>query len=452
MDLRAAISAQPMRRAQYVIVAICIILAMIDGYEVVSMPFTIPYLAKAWTLGPVEVGYLLSASVFGMALGAVLISPLADRIGRRRHIMVCLAMITVGMVASGLARSVMELVAYRAFAGLFIGALISSLNIMASEYSSDRRRGTVMGIYGIGLPLGSAFAGLIIGPLITAFDWRAPFFFGGLLTFAMLAVVWLRLPESIAYLVEKRPSGALDTYNIIADRLSYPRSAELPPARARVQTTRPWRQIFAGVLLRRTLFLWLGYAGLVSAFYFANTWTAKMIADASGDPALGLKAGVFIQVGGVLGSLVFAGLSLVLRPRLVTTGILFAGAVVFVLYANQIHASLWISLGLTLLVGLCANGGVAAFYAISPQVYPTITRGTGVGLMIGFGRGVAILAPLMTGYMLSGGWTPALVYQVFGLILALAGIATVLLDLSYRGASEDPETITAPASGEPVAP
>lgn len=449
MDLRDVIRRQPMRMPQFWVVAICIILAMIDGYEVVSMPFTIPYLSKSWSLGPVEIGYLLSSGVFGMALGAVLISPLADRIGRRRHIMMCLVMVTIGMVLSALCQTVVQLVVCRAFAGLFIGALISSLNIMASEYSSDHRRGTVMGIYGIGLPLGSAFAGLIIGPLIGAFDWRAPFLFGGLLTLVMLAVVWAFLPESIAYLVEKRPAGALATYNRIAVRLGHATVETLPPAHAATGERKVWRMIFSGVLLKRTVFLWLGYAGLVSAFYFANTWTAKMIADAAGDPALGLRAGVLIQTGGVLGSLAFAALSLKLRPRLVTVLILFAGAAAFILYANQIHASIWIALGLTLLVGMCANGGVAAFYAISPQVYPTIARGTGVGLMIGFGRGVAILAPLMTGYMLSGGWTPALVYQVFGVILALAGTATVLLDLTYRGTSEDPETI---AAGAPAAP
>jgi MFS family permease len=104
MDIREAIRTQPMRPFQVVIVAICVLLAMVDGYEVVAMPFTIPHLAKAWTLTPVQIGYLLSAGIFGMALGAVAISPLADRIGRRRHILVCLAMITLGMALGALRR------------------------------------------------------------------------------------------------------------------------------------------------------------------------------------------------------------------------------------------------------------------------------------------------------------------------------------------------------------
>ena len=190
---------------------------------------------------------------------------------------------------------------------------------------------------------------------------------------------------------------------------------------------------------RRTLCLWLGYAGQIAAFYFANTWTAKLIADVSGDPALGVRIGALMLFAGVFGALVFAGLSIKMRPRLVTVLMLVGGASSFVLYGAQI-GNVGIAFTLAILVGLFSAGGNAAFYAISPFVYPTAARGMGVGLMIGFGRGVAILAPIATGYMLKAGWTPQMVYQFFGGVLALAAVAMTLLDASYRGRSEDPET------------
>ena len=168
-----------------------------------------------------------------------------------------------------------------------------------------------------------------------------------------------------------------------------------------------------------------------------------MLADASGDPALGVRTGVLIMVGGVLGALLFAGLSLKIRPRLVTVLILVGGAMAFALYAAQFQ-NVTVALVLAVFVGVFANGGIAAFYAISPFVYPTAARGTGVGLMIGFGRAVAILAPIFTGYMLKGGWTPQIAYQFFSAVLVAAAIATLLLDRSYRNRSENPET---PESG-----
>lgn len=450
MDIREAIRTQPMRPYQVVIVTICVLLAMIDGYEVVSMPFTMPHLAKAWALTPVQIGYLLSAGIFGMALGAAVISPLADRIGRRRHILVCLTMITIGMALSAIARDVTQLLVARVSAGLFIGALVSSLNILVAEYSSDHKRGTVMGIYGAGLPLGSALAGFVIVELVGSYSWRAPFAFGAGLTAIMLFVVYTFLPESIEYLVEKRPAGALGIYNRIGRRLGFGAAETLPERQSHIGAAQPWRQIFQGVTCRRTACLWIGYAGLIAAFYFANTWTAKLIADTSGEPNLGIRAGMLIQFGGVAGSLLFAALALKVRPRLVTTLMLAVGAAVFVLYATQI-GNVFTALLLAALVGVFANGGLAAFYAISPPVYPTVVRGTGVGLMIAFGRGVAILAPLGTGYLLAGGWTPGVLYQFFGAVLVVATIAALLLDRSYRGMSENPETPDEPAATPVIA-
>ena len=442
MDLRTTIQTQPMRAPQILVVLICIILTMIDGYEILVMAFVAPHLAKAWQLSQVDIGYLLSAGVFGTALGAVFVSPLADRIGRRLHIQLCLVFITIGMLASATATSVPLLVAYRAFAGLFIGAIVSSLNIMVSEYSSDKRRGTVMGIYGIGLPLGAALGGAVTGPLIMEWGWRAPFVFGAILSLAMIVVVWLWLPESITYLVEKRPAKALDAYNRIGARLGLAAASELPPARVAAARQRVGHLLFGGIMAWRSAALWMGYAGVIAAFYFANTWTAKLIADVSGNPALGIRTGVFILLGGVLGALLFALLSLRLRPRLVTMLIMFGGTLAYWAYAGQIqNQNINVALALALLVGLCANGGVAAFYAISPSVYPTAARATGVGWMIGFGRGVAILAPIFTGHMLKAGWTPTVAYQFFGGVLAVAGIATWLLDRTYRGRTEDADAL-----------
>jgi MFS family permease len=342
-----------------------------------------------------------------------------------------------------------QMLAFRAFAGPFIGAIVSSLNITVSEYSSDKRRGTVMGIYGIGLPAGVAMGGAITGALISKFDWHAPFVFGAVITAVMLIVVIFALPESIEYLIETRPKGALDQYNKIADKLGYARADKLPAAIASKELQIVRNALFSGIMLPRTIFLWVGYACLTAAFYFANTWTAKLISDVTGDPSLGSTTGVLIAVGGVLGALLFAGLSLAIRPRIVTVLIMFGGAIAYVLYAHNFQ-TVSVAPTLAVFVGVFANGGIAAFYAISPFVYPTVHRGAGVGLMIGFGRGVAILAPIFTGYLLRAGWTPQGTYQLFAVVLIVAGVSTILLDRTYRGRSEDPETPEAPKLPEPA--
>ncbi|MDL2406784.1 MFS transporter [Rhizobium calliandrae] len=434
MTLNESIKSGPMRPAQIWICLMCVLLAMIDGYEVVAVPFTMPTIARVWNLPNSQVGYLLSAGIFGMALGAVFVSPLADKIGRRRHVLLCLVAITALMTVSGLCVSLWQLVAVRAAAGLFIGAMISSLNIIVSEYSSDRRRGLVMGLYGAGLPMGSALAGFAIAPMLKSFGWQAPFFFGSLLTGAMLLVVLFYLPESIDYLVHRRPADALKTYNRIAARMGYAPLDVLPQAGASSETL-PAKvglgELLQPPLLSRTVLLWFGYALLISCFYFANTWTAKIVSDATGDAYLGVRVAMLIQFGGVMGAVLYGLLTLWINGRLATILLLALGGLAFTLYA-QFSGVLSAAMVLAFAIGICANGGVAAFYAISPPIYPTILRGTGVGLMIGFGRGLAIVAPLLTGYMLSNYWTPVDAYRFFAVVMAFSAVATLGLHMTYR--------------------
>ena len=146
------------------------------------------------------------------------------------------------------------MVAFRAFAGLFIGAIVSSLNILVAEYSSDKRRGAVMGVYGMGLPAGVAMGGAVTGALIAMFGWQAPFVFGAVVTAIMLVVVIIALPESTEYLIEKRPKGAHEQYNRIADKLGYPRADELPAALASREMQVVRKALFSGIMLPRTIF------------------------------------------------------------------------------------------------------------------------------------------------------------------------------------------------------
>ncbi len=445
MNLRQAIATQPMRPFQIRVIVICIFLAFIDGFEILIAGYVAPFLAKpeVWGLSNVETGWLLSAGTIGMAAGGIFISPIADRIGRRNHILGCLVLIIVGMSLSAMSPSFPFLLVARGFAGLWIGALLPSVNILVSEYSSDARRGTAMGIYGVGLPAGAATGGFISTYLIGAWGWRAPFWFAVVVTVVLLVTSWLWLPESIHYLVERRPPGGLQEYNQIADQLGYEHASELPTAYSQQAGKVAVSTLFHGLLARRTTLLWIGFFCQYAAFYFANTWTPKLLSDATQDATLGVRAGVLVSVGGVVGALVFAGLATRVHPRVLTAGLaFFFGLVTFGLYANYFGTPA-LALILALAVGFTTNGGNAAYYAISPPVYPTRARATGVGWMIGIGRIGSIIAPVAAGYLLVAGISGPGLYRIFGVVIAIGGVMVYLMHRTYRGQEEDADKVVA---------
>src|SRR4249920_3584 len=100
MELREAIRQNKMTGFQWNVVVICILLTVIDGYEILVVAFTLPAITKEWGL---SIGLAVSIGTLGMGVGAAVLSPLADRLGRRRHIITSLVFIVGGMILSGLA-------------------------------------------------------------------------------------------------------------------------------------------------------------------------------------------------------------------------------------------------------------------------------------------------------------------------------------------------------------
>jgi benzoate transport len=432
MQLIEAIRSNRMTRFQWNVVVICILLTVIDGYEILVTAFTLPALTAEWGLSLGQQGLVASIGTLGMGIGAAFLSPLSDRIGRRKFILGSLALIVGGMVLSGLATGFTMFLAFRFVAGLFLGGIVPSINVLVAEYASDSRRGSVMGVYGIGFPLGAAIGGFLSVWLIGNFGWQGPYFFSAGATFLMLLWAAKSLPESVGYLVERRPAGALEAYNRIAAKIGAETVTELPAATPKAHKPTLGKDMWQGIMLRRTVLLWASYALLIGAFYFANSFTAKLVAESTGREDIGIQAQALVATGGVIGALLFAALATRIHPRLLTAIVMAFGTVVFFTFANFFTVTALV-LVLAVTVGMAANGGVAAFYAISPPIYPTAIRASAVGMMMGFGRVVAFLAPNIAAFLLAQGLTPAGVYQVYGAVLAVAGVAVYLLHRTYRG-------------------
>ncbi|MBW6186029.1 MFS transporter, partial [Pseudomonas aeruginosa] len=166
-DLRRALDDEPMRPFQWLAVAVCIVLNLIDGFDVLVMAFTASSVAAEWNLGGAEIGLLLSAGLFGMAAGSLFIAPWADRWGRRPLILACLARSGLGMLASALSQAAWQLALLRGLTGLGIGGILASSNVIASEYASRRWRGLAVSLQSTGYALGAGCAlPLLCAPLV----------------------------------------------------------------------------------------------------------------------------------------------------------------------------------------------------------------------------------------------------------------------------------------------
>ena len=153
---------RPMTPLQVGAVLICILINFIDGFDVLAIAFAAPEISKEWQLQPSTLGVVFSSGLAGMVLGALFLSPVADRFGRRKLILLCLAVISTGMFTSALADDVNSLLLTRLITGLGVGGMLSSLTTMVAEYSSARRQKLAVSVLQAGYPVGAIIAGFAL--------------------------------------------------------------------------------------------------------------------------------------------------------------------------------------------------------------------------------------------------------------------------------------------------
>lgn len=431
MDVLQDIRRSRMTRFQVVAVTVALVMILLDGFDVAAMAYAAPSLSAQWGTEPVMLGYLLSASLFGMAAGSIFITPIADLIGRRWLAVGSMFVITVGMGLSALATDGIMLLVFRLLTGLGVGGMMANLNVFVSEYASDARRGSIIGIYAAGYPIGATIGGVVAEPLITAFGWQALFLAGGVLSALMFLIALLLLPESLDFLFARRPKGALGKANRILARMNRPPLTALPELPKTVETRSGMAEIFHGTVRFRTFMLWIGYACLVAAYYFANTWTPQIIAGASGDEGLGIRTGTLANLGGIIGCFIFSALPIRFKSNRLLFGALAGAAGAYVLF-GVVFSVIPVAMGTAVLLGILTTAGIAGFYAVAPGVYTARARATGIGWMIGIGRLVSIVAPILVGYLIDDGWDPAAIFYLFAVPLLASAACVAALSMSLR--------------------
>ena len=424
-SVTALLDKNPFGALQWRVVLLCGGVAMLDGMDLQSIGLAAPSLAKALRIDPHAFGFVFSAALLGLMVGSALLGPLADRVGRRRVLILSTAMFGLFTVLTAFAQDLTSLLLIRFLTGLGLGGATPSFVSLTSEYTPRRLRRFVVALLWAGIPLGGALGGVLASQIIPSFGWRALFFVGGGLPLGLSVGLLLFLPESVSFLVTSR-AGADRVYRILR-RIApgEPRQQHYVLGEPKLDGT-PVMQLFAEGRGFGTVLLW-GLFFLIFLVLVTNTaWSPTLLSMSGLTPAqIGLTMAAS-NGGAVLGGLVIGLLIQRDSPYQVLTAALVAGGLCFTLFGLVLPSFGLVSL-LQGTVQLLIGGSGAGVVAVAAMLYPTSARSTGIGWATGFGRLGSFLGPLAAGALIAAHVSIGVVYATLGVLGMVTAVFVLML-------------------------
>ena len=443
VNIADLIDTSPIGSLQIATFGLCLLCLVMDGFDVQALGYVAPEIVRAWKISNASLGPVFGASNFGVLVGSLVFSMMADRIGRRPILIGATLFFGAMTIAASRADSVAELLALRFVGGIGLGCIIPNATALVGEYSPRRLRGPLMMIIGgVGFTGGAAMGGFISAFLIPRFGWRAVLYFGGAVPLAIALAMLVWLPESLQFMVVRRKSREQIARWLSRIDPAVPTGAEtqfIVPEDNRVGV--PVVHLFREGRGPVTVLLWVvNFMNLLN-LYFLASWLPTVVRDAGHSASTAVLAGTVLQVGGTLGTIGLAWLiaGAGFMPVLIAS---FGVAGVTIALIGQPGLPIAALFALVFIAGWCVVGGQPGINALAGTFYPTSLRSTGVGWGLGVGRAGAIVGPVVGGEFMRRQWAtrnmflaaavPALVSTV-----AMVGLRAVMARRSSQWADSD---------------
>ncbi len=402
---------------------LCGLCLMIDGFDVQAMGYVAPALIKDWHLSGPALGPVFSAALFGVLVGSLLFSMLADKIGRRPVLVGATLFFGLMTLWTGRADSMNELLAARFVAGMGLGGIMPNAVALIGEFSPLKSRVAVVMIVANGFNIGAAFGGFLAAWLIPSYGWRSVFYLGAAVPTAIAILMVFLLPESLQFLVLQGKKSYVTKWLKRIDPAAVTDDSSRYIVREQKKEGVPAVHLFSQGRAAVTSLLWAIFFINLLNLYLLASWLPTVVSAAGYATSTAVLVGTSLQVGGLLASFVMAGF--VRRLGIIPVLLLgFLIGSISIAMIGVVAGTLSVLVTAVFMAGWGVVGNQGTLNALASTYYPTYLRSTGVGWCLGIGRIGAIVGPLFAGELMRRNLPT---HQLFFTVAGLALIATALM-------------------------
>jgi AAHS family 4-hydroxybenzoate transporter-like MFS transporter len=424
---------RPLSRLQITVWVLCVLVAMMDGFDTQAIGYVAPAIVQAWGISKLALGPVFSAGLVGSLLGALIFGPSADRFGRKPVLIVCASIFGLAALATANAESTLVLLGLRFVTGLGMGGAMPIAIAQTSEFMPRRIRGFAMTLTYCGFSAGAALGGLAADQLIQRFSWQSVFIAGSVPTLVLVFCMVFWLPESISFLLSHDDTRG--RAKIILGKLG------LNPSEIRYSAWRSDKlalttavgRLFTDGRAPITAAIWLIVFMNLVELYFFTSWLPTVIHGVGISIGLAALVTALFQVGGTLGALAIGRLIDIFRKFRVMCCVFFSAAVfvtsVGYLLSHTDSSWAFVSIACAVtLAGVCVVGGQIGIIAVTATIYPTEIRSAGVGWALGIGRIGSVVGPFIGSALIAGQLPIFELFLIGAVPVVIAGSTSLWLD------------------------
>ena len=405
---------------------LCCLVMLADGYDNQAINYAAPAIIAEWHVGAAAMTPVFNISIIGWITGSIAFGVLADRVGRRPATILAVFLFGAFTLAIPLATNLIALSTLRFCAALGVGGGMPMAIALISDYAKSTRRAFFVTLLFLGYTAGSSGGGLLAAEIVPEFGWRSVFLVGGIGGLVIAAALVIGLPESVRYLVLRRPNDERILRYARNLKPDIPSGAIFTAGEV-VQQGMPLKHLFSEGRMVMTICLWLTLGFAFMTHFFLSQWLTTLLTPALGFSSAARAQAVF-QAGGAF-AFVF-GFLIDKKGVTVTTLAMILAAIPVAAIGVAAGTGAGLTMAMTFASGILVLGGDVGISAFPTMLYPTSMRSTATGATFGFARFGAVLGPMIAGVLISFG-TPLDMIFLFGALPVLAaGAACFVLDRS----------------------
>lgn len=370
---------------------------LFDALDVGILSFVIAALSKEWSLTSEQMGWIGSVNSIGMAIGAFVFGIFADRIGRKSVFIWTLVIFSIASGLSAMATTLTVFMILRFLIGMGLGGELPVASTLVSESVASHERGRVVVLLESFWAVGWLLAALISYFIIPEYGWRVALL---LTAIPALYAIYLRLhlPDSPQFTAKKNPSRSI-MQNL--------------------------KDVWSKQYIKPTLMLWIVWFTVVFSYYGMFLWLPSVMVLKGFSLIKSFEYVLIMTLAQLPGYFTAAWLIEKLGRKFVLATYLFGTALSALVFG--LTDMTWILIVSGMLLSFFNLGAWGALYAYTPEQYPTVIRGTGVGMAASIGRLGGIFGPLLVGVLMAKGISIGWIFSIFCVSILIGIIAILLL-------------------------